>query len=52
MFFLLLYSVMVDDDLYTFVIILCYDDDNGCKCVLGHLIIVDDPVYCAGNIRL
>ena len=43
--FLLLYSVMVDDDLYTCVIILCNDDDNGCICVLVHLIIVNDPVF-------
>ena len=46
--FLLLYSVVVDDDLYTCVIILCNDDDNGCICVLVHLIIVNDPVDCAG----
>ena len=39
---------MVDDDLYTCVIILCNDDDNGCICVLVHLIIVNDPVDCAG----
>ena len=36
---------MVDDDLYTCVIILCNDDDNGCICVLVHLIIVNDPVF-------
>ena len=48
--FLLLYSVMVDDDLYTCVIILCNDDDNGCICVLVHLIIVNDPVLLYWNI--